>query len=55
MEKTSATFCNGKYSVLSDFFYAEFFSIDFTLEIKSNKTCEYQPDELVDNLIENYH
>ena len=27
----------------------------YTLENKPNKTCEYQPDELDDNLIENNH
>ena len=44
MERPSATFCNGKFSVLNDFCYAEFFAY-YTLENKSNQTCEYQPDE----------
>ena len=52
METPSATLCNGKYSVLNDFCYAEFLAY-YTLENKLNKTCEYQPDELHDNLIEN--
>ena len=53
MERPSATFCNGKYSVLNGF-YAEYLAY-YTLENKSNKTCEYQSDELDDNLIENNH
>ena len=48
MEAPSATLCNGKY----DFCQAEFLAY-YTLENKLNKTCEYQPDELHDNLIEN--
>ena len=51
MERPSATFCNGKYRVSNDFCCAEFIA-NYTLE---NKTCEYQPDELDDNLIENNH
>ena len=54
MERPSATFCNGKCRVLNDFCYTEFLA-HYTLENKSNKTCEYQPDELDDNLIENNH
>ena len=54
MEKTSARFCNGKYSVLSDFCYVELL-LYYTLENISDKNCEYQPDELDDNLIENNH
>ena len=54
MERPNATFCNGKYRVLNDFCYTEFLA-HYTLENKSNKTCEYQPDELDDNLIENNH
>ena len=54
MERPSATFCNGKYRVLKDFCYAEFLAY-YKLENKSNKTCEYQPDEFDDNLIENNH
>ena len=50
MERSSATFCKGKYSVLKDFCYTEFFAY-FTLENTSNKAREYQPDELGDNLI----
>ena len=54
MERPSATFCNGKYSVLNYFCYAEVLAY-YTLENKSNTTCEYQPDELDDNLIDNNH
>ena len=54
MERRNATFCNGKYNVLNDFCYAEFLAY-YTLENKSNKISEYQPDELNDNLIENNH
>ena len=54
MERLSATFCNGKYSILDNFCYAEFLAY-YTLESKSSKTGEYQPDELDDNLIENNH
>ena len=50
MERPSATFCSGKYSILNDLCYAEFLAY-YTLENKSNKTCEYQPDELDYNLI----
>ena len=48
MERLNATFCNGKFDVLNDFCYAEFLAY-YTLESKSIKTCEYQPDELDDN------
>ena len=54
MERPIATFCNGKHSILNDFCYAEFLAY-YTHENKSNKTCEYQPDELDDNLLENNH
>ena len=54
MERPSATFCNGKYIVLNDFSDAEFLAY-YTLENKSNKTCEYQTDKLNDNLTENNH
>ena len=54
MERPSTVFCNGKYSVLNDFCYAEFLAY-YTLENKLNKTCEYQSDELHDYLIENNH
>ena len=54
MERPSATFCNGKYRILNNFCYAEFLTY-YTLENKSNKTYEYQPDKLGDNLIENNH
>ena len=52
MERPRATFCNGKYSIFYNFFCTEFLPY-YTLENKSNKTCEYQPDELHENLIEN--
>ena len=54
MERPSASFCNRKYSVLNDFCYAEFL-VYFTRENKSNKTCQYQSDELDDNMIETNH
>ena len=54
MERPNATSCNGKYSILDDFCYAEFWAY-YTLENKPSKTGEYQPDELDDNLIENNH
>ena len=54
VERPNATFCNGKYSVLDYFCLAEFFAY-YTLENKSSKTCEYQPDELDNKLIENNH
>ena len=41
-----------KYSTLEDFCYAKCLAY-YTLENKSNKTCEYQPDGLDDHLIEN--
>ena len=54
MERPSSRFCNRKYSVLNNFCYAEFLA-HYTRENKSNRTCEYQPDELDGNLIENNH
>ena len=54
LERPSATFCNGKYSILDDFCYAKF-SVYYAFENKSSKTGEYQSDELNDNLIENNH
>ena len=53
-ERSSATFCNGKYSILEDFCYGEFLAY-CTPENKSSKTCAYQPDKLDDNLIEDNH
>ena len=38
----------------NDFCYAEFLAY-YTFESKSNNTCDYQPHELHDNLIENNH
>ena len=46
MEIPSATFCNGKYSVLNHFCFSEFLAY-YTFENKS------APDEFDDNLIEN--
>ena len=54
MEKPSASFCNGKYSLLNHFCYVKFLAY-YTLERKSDKTCNYQLDESDDNLIENNH
>ena len=54
MERPNATFCNEKYSVLNEFCCVKFLAY-YTLENKSNKTCEYQPNKLDDNLIENNH
>ena len=45
---------HAKYSVLSNFCYADFLAY-YTLENKSNKLCEYQPDELDENVTENDH
>ena len=42
MERPSATFCNGKYSVSNVFCYAEFL-VYYAHENKSSKTSEYQP------------
>ena len=41
-------------NMLEYFCYAEFLAC-YTPENKSSKTCEYQPDELDDSLIENNH
>ena len=54
VERPNVIFCNGKYSVLDYFCCTEFLAY-YTLENKSSKTCEYQPDELDDNPIENNH
>ena len=53
-ERPSASFFNGKYSALNNFSYAEFLAY-YTLENKSSNSCEYQPDELDDSLIEKNH
>ena len=54
MKRPIATFCNGKYSVLNNFYYTEFLAC-YTLENKLSKTCEYQLDEFDDSLIEDNH
>ena len=54
MERPSATFCNGKYSILDNFCYAEFLAY-YTFENKPSNTGEYQPEGLDDNSIENNH
>ena len=54
MERPSATFCNGKYSILDNFCYAEFLAY-YTFENKPSNTGEYQPDELHNNLTDNNH
>ena len=54
IERSSATLYKGKYSILEDFCYGEFLGC-YTIENKSSKTCDYQRDELDDNLIENNH
>ena len=51
MERSSATFWNGKYIVLKNVFYTKFHHIGN----KSDKTWEYQPDESDDYLIESNH
>ena len=53
-ERPSVTVCKGKYSILNNFCCAELLAY-YTLENKSNKTCEYQSGELDDNLIEKNH
>ena len=46
----SVTFCNEKYSVFNDFYHTK--SLEYNaLENKSSETCEYQTDELDDDLI----
>ena len=50
--RPSATCCNEKCSVLNEFCYGEVLAY-YTLQSKSNKTCEYEPNELNDNLIQN--
>ena len=52
MERPSATFCHRKYSISYNFCYAEFLAY-FSLENNSSNTCDYHPDKLDDNLIEN--
>ena len=54
VEIPSATFCNGKYSALNYFCYAEFLAY-YTLENKLSNSCKYQPNELDDSLIEKNH
>ena len=43
-----------KISALNDLCYAEFL-VYYTLENKSSNSCEYQPDELDDSLIQKNH
>ena len=54
MERPRPTFCNGKYSILDYFCYAEFL-VYYTLKNKSSKTGECEPDEVDNNFIDNYH
>ena len=54
MERPCATFCNGKDSILENFYYAEFLAY-YTIENKSSKTCEYYTDELNENVVKNNH
>ena len=53
VERPNSAFCNEKCSALDYFCFAEFLAY-YTIENRSNKTSEYQLDEL-DNLIENNH
>ena len=50
MERPSATFCNGKYSIVDDFCCVEFLAY-YTLENKPSKNRGYQPDEFDDYLM----
>ena len=54
METQDSRFCNGKYSVFKQFLICKIFSI-VQAKKKSNKTSEYHPDEVDNNLIENKH
>ena len=54
VERPNSAFCNEKCSALDYFCFAEFLAY-CTLEKKSSKTFEYQPDGSDDNLIENNH
>ena len=54
MERPSATLCNGKYSILNDFCYANFLSYCTPVN-KSSNTGEYHPDELNEYLLEDDH
>ena len=54
VERSSATLYKGKYIIFEDFCYREFLGC-YKIENKSSKTCDYQWDELDDNLIENNH
>ena len=54
IERPSETFYSGIYSIFKRYLLYRVFSI-LPFESKSNKSCEYQPCELDDNLIENNH
>ena len=56
MERPSATSWNGKYSALNAVLYI-FVTQTFPhmTDLKINKTCKHQPDELDDNLVQNNH
>ena len=52
--KAKCNILQWKIQRFKQFCYAENLAY-YTLENKSNKTCEYYPDEFDDNLIENNH
>ena len=53
MKRPSATFCNGKNSVLNNLLRR--IKAYYTLENKVSKTCEYLPNKTYNNLIEDIH
>ena len=54
MERPSTTFYNGKKQCFNNFYYGTFIAC-YTTEYKSIENCEYQSDELDDNLTGNGH
>ena len=54
IDRPNLSFCGGKYSVLDSFCLAEFLRYYYLAPSKS-KDNEYQPEILVDDLIENNH
>ena len=54
IDRPNLSFCGGKYSVLDSFCFAEFLRYYYLSPSKS-KDNDYQPEVLVDDLIENSH
>ena len=54
IDRPNLSFCGGKYSALNSFCFAEFLRYFYLAPTKS-KDNDYQPEILIDDLIENNH